>query len=82
MDHALLYECTCRGLPRGSTPRTCLARVRDIGHEQPVGHPLLEVLDHRRLGDGDRQRFIRGRFELDDVRAVILRPVDHDPVLS
>jgi len=28
------------------------------------------------------ERLARGRSELDDVRAVILRPIDHDPVLA
>src|SRR5262245_35689173 len=46
---------------------------RNIRHEQSVGHSLLKIPDHP---------FPRGSSELDNVRAVIFRPVDHDPVLA
>src|SRR6516164_2364996 len=47
-----------------------LAR-RDLGN---AGSPRT------RCGNRDRQRFARSRSELDDVRAVVLRPLDHDPI--
>ena len=44
----------------------------------------MKVPDHCGLGsrDGDRHRLTCGRLELDDVCAVFLRAVDHDPVLA
>src|SRR5262249_26762286 len=53
-------------------------------HKQPVGHAFLKVSDYRCLspGDRDRERLACGRSGLDDVRAIIFRPVDHDPVLA
>jgi hypothetical protein len=56
---------------------------RNVRHKQPVGHALLEMPDHRALGGGsrDRQRLARRGPELDNIGAVILRPVDH-PVLA
>src|SRR5262249_21374756 len=64
------------GVPKGSS--------RNVRHEQPIRHALLEMPDHGRLGSWDRdcQRLACGRSELNDVGAVILRPVDHDPVLA
>src|SRR5262249_649959 len=64
------------GAPKGSS--------RNVRHEQPIGHSFLKMPDHGCLGswDRDRQRLACGRSELNDVGAVILRPVDHDPVLA
>src|SRR5262245_50514272 len=58
------------GVPKGSS--------RNVRHEQPIRHALLEMPDHGRLGSWDRdcQRLASGRSELNDVGAVILRPSD------
>jgi hypothetical protein len=49
----------------------------NIRHEQPVGHTLLEVLQHPGLPNrhADRQGLAIGCLELDYVCAVILRAV-------
>jgi hypothetical protein len=54
------------------------ARQRFLRHEQPIGHPLLEVLQHRRLVPWyrDRKRLACGRPKFDDVCAVSLRAKD------
>src|SRR5262249_51401286 len=58
------------------------ARLRGV--LEILSHKAREMPDHGRLRSWDRygQRLARGRSELDDVRAIILRPVDHDPVLA
>jgi hypothetical protein len=42
------------------------------------------MVDHRRLGPGDRdrERLAIGRPEFDDVGAAVLRAADHDSVLA
>jgi hypothetical protein len=57
---------------------------RNIRHEEPIGDTLLEVPDHRCLAswDRNRQRLAREGSELDNVCAIILRTIDHDPVLA
>jgi len=57
---------------------------RNFRHKQPVGHAFLKVSDYRCLSpwDRDRERLTCGRSELDDIRAVSLRAVDHDTVLA
>src|SRR5262245_7904777 len=51
------------------------------GTKSPYG---MEVPDHGRLTSGDRdgQRLALGCPELDDVRTIVLWPVDHDPALA
>src|SRR5262249_61465218 len=55
--------------------------IRDV---RPVRHPLLEMPDPRRLAprDRDRQHVAVGGQEFDDIAAIVLRAVDHDPVLA
>jgi hypothetical protein len=64
----------------GSTSANSWAREKfltELRHKQPVGHALLEMLDHRALdaGNRDRQRLAR-------TGAVVLRAKDHDAVLA
>jgi hypothetical protein len=44
---------------------------RNVGHEQPIRHTLLEVPDHGRLGSRDRdcECFAGRRLELNDLKA-------------
>src|SRR5262249_17570424 len=72
-----------RGLHFGKHTGEVNCFSRNVRHEQPVGHALLELPDHRRLGSEgrDRQCLACGRLKLDHVSAVSLRTVDHDPVM-
>jgi len=77
-------EGKLRGLPFRELAGHAKGSSRNFRHKQPVGHALLEVSDYRCLSPGDRGRecLARSRSELDDVRAVSLRAVDHDMVLA
>src|SRR5262249_10663663 len=78
------YEGVCCGGSVSQTHGRSKGSSRNVRHEQPIRHALLEMPDHCRLTprDRDRERLACGRSELNDVVAVILRPVDHDPVLA
>src|SRR6266487_2775450 len=55
---------------------------RNVRHEEPRRHALLEMPDHTGLvsWNRDRERLSRGRPELDDISAVRLRSVDHNSI--
>src|SRR5262249_3353761 len=82
--HAGGFLGDCWRAPLGKHIGRARGSSRNIRHEQSVGHSLLKMPDHPCFAAGDRdcQRLACGRSELNDVVAVILRPVDHDPVLA
>src|SRR5262249_41220792 len=75
------------GLGAANHPKRALPPLlveRHVRHEQPLGHALPEVAHDVRLApwDRDRPHGAIGGPDLDDVGPVVLRPVDHDPVLA
>jgi len=68
-DYAPRKACQTAG--EASRPARTAHTACDLGN---AGSPRT------RCGNRDRQRLACSRSELDDVRAVVLRPVDHDPI--
>jgi hypothetical protein len=61
---------------RGKVFANCLMCLRGLRHEQPLGHPLLEMLQYRRLVSlyRDRERLASGCPKRDNKRC--RRPSD------
>src|SRR5215831_20268263 len=77
-------EGRCYEGAASQTHRRAEGSSRNVRHEQPIGHTLLEVPDHAGLGswDRDRERLTCGRSKLNDVGPVVFRAEDHNAVLA